>query len=107
MKQERLEQLQKLLEGSPNDSFLLYAIAKEYEGLERTEEALQKFQELTELHPDYVGTYYHYAKLLEEQDDLEEALSVYEKGMLIAKKIGDQHALSELSNAKTNLELEL
>ena len=52
MNQQRLEQLQNLLEGSPNDSFLLYAIAKEYEGLERVAEALQKYQELIELHPD-------------------------------------------------------
>lgn len=107
MNQERLEQLQNLLESSPNDSFLLYAIAKEYEGLERVTEALQKYQELTELHPDYVGTYYHYAKLLEKEEETDKALSIYEKGMLIARKIGDQHALGELSNAKMNLELEL
>lgn len=107
MNQERLKQLQNLLENSPNDSFLLYAIAKEYEGLEQVAEALQKFQELTELHPDYVGTYYHYAKLLEKEEETEKALTIYEKGILVAKKIGDQHALGELSNAKINLELEL
>ena len=107
MNQERLEQLQNLLQSSPNDSFLLYAIAKEYEGLERVTEALQKYQELTELHPDYVGTYYHYAKLLEKEEETDKALSISEKGMLIARKIGDQHALGELSNAKMNLELEL
>lgn len=107
MSQERLKQLQNLLEDSPNDSFLLYAIAKELENLERTNEALQGYQQLTELHPDYVGTYYHYAKLLEEQEDMDKALAVYDKGMLIARKLGDQHAFGELSNAKTNLELEL
>ncbi len=107
MNQQRLEQLQNMLENSPNDSFLLYAIAKEYEGLEQVSEALQKYQELTEIHPDYVGTYYHYAKLLEQEEETEKALAIYEKGMLIAKKIGDHHALGELSNARMNLELEL
>lgn len=107
MSQERLKQLQNLLESSPNDSFLLYAIAKEFESLERIDEALQGYRQLTELHPEYVGTYYHYAKLLEEQEETDKALAIYEKGMSIARKVGDQHAFGELSNAKTNLELEL
>lgn len=107
MNQERLKQLQNLLESSPNDSFLLYAIAKEYENLKRTEEALQGYRQLTELHPDYVGTYYHYAKLLEEEEEFTAALEVYQSGMAVARQQGDLHALGELSNAKTNLELEL
>jgi len=107
MNQERLVQLQNLLESSPNDSFLLYAIAKELEGLKRTEEALQGYQQLTELHPNYVGTYYHYAKLLEEEEEFTAALDVYQAGIAVARQQGDLHALGELSNAKTNLELEL
>ncbi len=107
MNSPRLQQLKGLLEDSPNDPFLLYAIAKEYEGLGSVEEALRQYKALTDLHPDYVGTYYHYAKLLEKQEETEEALSIYEKGMFVARKIGDTHALGELSNAKMNLELEL
>ena len=107
MSQERLKQLQNLLESSPNDSFLLYAIAKEFENLERTEEALQGYKQLTELHPNYVGTYYHYAKLLEEEEEFTAALDVYQAGIAVARQEGDLHAVGELSNAKTNLELEL
>lgn len=104
---QRLQQLQDLLEDSPNDPFLLYAIAKEFESLERTKEALQGYKQLTELHPNYVGTYYHYAKLLEKEEEFTAALDVYQAGMAIARQQGDLHALGELSNAKTNLELEL
>lgn len=104
---QRLQQLQSLLENSPNDPFLWYALAKEYEKLERTEEALAQYQALTEQHPEYVGTYYHYAKLLEEEEQFATALAIYRAGMAVARQQGDLHALGELSNAKTNLELEL
>ena len=107
MSQQRLQQLQDLLKNSPNDPFLLYAIAKEYEKLERTEEALTQYRALTQQHPNYVGTYYHYAKLLEEQEQFTTALAIYQTGIEVAREQGDLHALGELSNAKTNLELEL
>lgn len=57
--------------------------------------------------PDYVGTYYHLGKLYEEIEEGEKALEIYQKGIEIAKKIKDQHALSELMGAKMNLEMEL
>lgn len=107
MKTERLKQLNSLLDSSPNDPFLLYAIAKEYEGMGDEAKATASYANLCTHHPDYVGTYYHYAKLLEKQENYEKALSIYSKGMQVAKKIGDQHAHGELANAKLNLEYEL
>lgn len=107
MKTERLKQLNSLLEASPNDPFLLYAIAKEYEGLGDMTTAAASYLNLCTHHPEYVGTYYHYAKLLEKQENYEEALRIYSTGMLVAKKVGDQHAHGELANAKLNLEYEL
>ena len=107
MKTERLKQLNSLLDTSPNDPFLLYAIAKEHEGIGDEANAMASYANLCTHHPDYVGTYYHYAKLLEKQEKYEEALSIYGKGMQVAKKIGDQHAHGELAYAKLNLEYEL
>ncbi len=106
MQQNRLQQLLNLLEASPNDSFLTFAIAKEYEKSGDDPSALTWYQKLKQTNPDYVGCYYHLAKLLERQEQFEEALEVYQTGMTTAKKLGDQHAFSELSNAKLNLELE-
>lgn len=107
MKTERLNQLNSLLDSSPNDPFLLYAIAKEHEGMGDVASAMASYANLYTHHPDYVGAYYHYAKLLEKQEKYEEALGIYSKGMQVAKKIGDQHAHGELANAKLNLEYEL
>lgn len=103
MTQNRLQTLLNFLEANPNDAFILFALAKEYEKLQQPQEALTYFQRLEKEHPDYVGTYYHLGKLLEQLDQPEKAFATYKTGMAIAKKQGDQHALSELAGAKLNL----
>jgi tetratricopeptide (TPR) repeat protein len=103
MKSKRLEQLFNFLQGSPNDSFILFAIAKEYEKLDDKKEALNYYLKLTENDPDYVGTYYHLGKLYEQLDEIPTAFNTYKKGMQIAKKQSDQHAFSELAGAKMEL----
>lgn len=107
MTNSRLAKLMDFLKESPDDSFILFAIAKEYEKLGTTKEALEYYEKLTIIDPDYVGTYYHLGKLREEKEEAEAALTIYQKGIDIAKKIKDQHALSELMGAKMNLEMEL
>lgn len=101
----RLSQLQAMLSESPNDSFLLFAIAKEYENMQDQEQALQHYLQLVENDPAYVGTYYHLAKLYEKIENPEKALEAYAQGMEVARRAHDQHALSELSTAKLNLEM--
>ena len=103
MASPRLEQLKNFLESSPNDSFILFAIAKEYEGLGMEEEALSYYLKLTDIDPNYVGTYYHLGKLYERQEQFAIAFKTYKTGMVVAQKAGDQHALSELAGAKLNL----
>jgi len=103
MSNTRLEQLLSFLEGSPKDAFIHFAIAKEYENLDNLDKALSYYQHLEQNNPDYVGTYYHLGKLYEKQEKINEAFSTYKKGMSIAKKLGDQHALSELAGAKLAL----
>lgn len=106
MHNSRLDQLLKFYNEDQSDPFILFALAKEYENLKETSKALEHFKLLEEQHPDYVGTYYHLAKLYEELDDVDAALSIYQKGIEIAESRKDHHALSELKNAKLNLELE-
>ena len=47
--------------------------------------------------------YYHLGKLLERVGQFENAIETYEKGMLEAKKAGDQHAYYELMGARDEL----
>jgi len=103
---QRLEKLQTLLEDDPNDSFLLFALAKEFESLEEYEQAIKTLEKLRESDEKYVGLYYHLAKLYQETDQLKAAQNMYEIGVEKCREVGDQHALSELLNAKQNFEIE-
>ncbi len=100
---DRLQQLQDFLEASPEDSFILFAIAKEYEKLQNNDKALEYYLQLKKSDPNYVGLYYHLGKLYESKGNIDTAVSVYKNGMDVAKQQGDQHALSELAGAKLNL----
>ena len=100
---KRLDQLLSMLKNSA-DAFLLFAVAKEYEKANDTENAFSYYLKLTNEHPDYVGTYYHLGKLYEKKENFESANKVYEAGIKTARAQGDNHALSELAAAKMNLE---
>lgn len=103
----RLDQIKSLLDQNPTDSFLQFALAKEYEKLGMLQAALETYEKLLSYNPQYVGTYYHLGKLYELLDRNSDALKTFEAGMEIAKNQKDLHALSELQNVKTNLELDL
>lgn len=99
MQNPRLVKLFEFLESDPNDSFLLYAVATEYNVQNDTDNALKYYLQLTEKHPDYVGTYYHLGKLYEKLGQKEKAIPVYQRGIESARKKRDMHALSELQGA--------
>jgi tetratricopeptide (TPR) repeat protein len=99
----RLDQLIQMQQGTPDDAFLLFAIAKEYEKLGQAEMALQWYLDLIQKDPDYVGTYYHLGKLYEQLEQPTQAFQTYAGGMAVARKQNDQHSLSELKGAQLNL----
>lgn len=92
-----------MLAESPQDAFILFAIAKEYEGMGDDVAAMEHFQKLKEHEPGYVGLYYHLGKLRERMGDVAGAFHIYKEGMRIARNAGDQHSLNELAAAKLNL----
>ncbi|WMX16728.1 tetratricopeptide repeat protein [Aureispira sp. CCB-E] len=103
MNSQRLEQLMGFLKASPKEPFLLFAIAKEYEGLNDQDNALKYYLELEHHAPDYIGTYYHLGKLYEQLGQDAKAFFTYKKGMQKAREAGDTHSLSELAGAKLEL----
>jgi len=94
----RLQQLLAFYADDPTDAFTIYALATEYRALE-PERAWEYYQKLLTEHPDYVGTYYHAGKLLEHFDKKSEAEKVYQTGLVVARRAGQQHAASELRQA--------
>lgn len=104
---ERIPQLLAYLKDNPTDAFLQYALALEYIKSGDKETGKQYFEQLVEMHPDYVGTYYHLAKLYISMQMPEAAEQCYTKGIAVAQRLQDQHALAELQNAALNFRLGL
>ncbi|MCI5082789.1 MAG: tetratricopeptide repeat protein [Saprospiraceae bacterium] len=103
MSSSRLDQLLQMQKESPDDSFIIFALAKEYEKLGNYDKALEFFLHLRENAPEYIGTYYHLGKLYESQQEADKAFQTYKDGIEIARKIGDHHAMGELAGAKLAL----
>jgi Tfp pilus assembly protein PilF len=100
---DRIEQLKQFIAASPADSFLRHALALEYVKIGSLEDAKQQFETLLAADPQYVGSYYHLGKLLERLQHTDQAIAIYEKGMEVAKQVGDRHAYSELQVAHEDL----
>jgi Tfp pilus assembly protein PilF len=100
---ERIEKLKAFLVQNPADSFVQHALALEYVKLNDDAAAKAQWEALLQREEDYVGSYYHLAKLLERQGQSEAAIATYEKGMQVAKKVGDNHAYNELQAAYEDL----
>ena len=96
--------LQDMMSEDPTDPFILYAIAKEWEKIDE-QKAIEHYLVLKTNHPEYVGMYLHLGKLYEEAENFVDARMIYDEGILIAKKLADFHSLSELSSARTNLDI--
>ena len=96
---DRIEKIREMMAANPKDSFLCHALALEYIKLGNDNNARKLFESILENEPGYIGSYYHLAKLLERIGETDAAIKVYEKGMEEAKKVGDNHSLSELRSA--------
>ena len=93
----RLPQLQQLLEKSPNDTFLLYAIAMEHKKMGDTRDSLAYFDKVIHVDSGYISAYHQKGLLLESAGDAEGAKAAYHQGMEAAQKKGDLHARDEIA----------
>ncbi len=99
MQSTRLTKLLEFFAAEPNDPFLLYALATEYNSLNDAEKAFEYYHKLIDEHPDYVGTYYHLGKLYEKESQTDKAVDIYKRGLVAARAKNDNHAFSELQGA--------
>ena len=99
-----IDMLLKMYEESPDDTFVLFALAKEHQSLEKFDLALEYFDKLLSADKNYVGAYYHLGKLYESKQEIDKAISTYKEGIQIASMAGDNHAKSELAGALMNID---
>ena len=93
-----------MLEKEPADSFLNYALAIEYSAINEIHEAIRIITGVLQRDANYLGAYYQLGKLYEQTKEIKEAISIYKKGIDIAKQQQNNKALGELSQALMILE---
>ncbi|MDF2438774.1 MAG: tetratricopeptide repeat protein [Bacteroidota bacterium] len=100
----RLEELLKMLQESPHDSFLNYALALEFAKLGNIDTAIDALEGIIARDENYLGSYYQLGKFYEQSLQTEKAVSTYKKGIEIAKKQNNKKTLAELNEALLMLE---
>ncbi len=93
----RREKLQQMLQDSPNDTFLLYGMAMENASSEEWEAALSSFDRVLAVDPDYVAAYFQKGQILARLDRIDDARSVLTDGIDVGRKVGDDHAVGEMT----------
>jgi Tfp pilus assembly protein PilF len=104
MKDSRLEQLKKMLETEPNDSFLNYALALEYAKANNLNKAIQLIEEIIARDKNYLGAYYELGKYYELSGQPEMAIDIYKRGISVALEQKNRKAQLELNEALLLLE---
>lgn len=104
MNEDRLHQLQAMLQKSPNDTFLLYGLAMEYKKMEQPKNALEYLQRVIEVDPLYCYAYFQQGQVHENLDETQAARRAYQQGIDAATRKGDTHARQELEGALSMLE---
>ncbi|MEW4489308.1 hypothetical protein AB1L42_14595 [Thalassoglobus sp. JC818] len=99
----RLKKIEEMLQDSPDDLFLNYAYAMELAKESEIEEAQRTFAKVRGINPDYVPAYFQEAQMLAAEDQTGEARTLLQNGIEVAKKIGDSHALGEMTEFLENL----
>jgi tetratricopeptide (TPR) repeat protein len=95
----RIEPLKALIAQDPGNSRYRFMLAMEYRNAGDAEAAVAALEKLSGVAPDYVSAYFQAGQICEEAGDLEKARAFYQSGVECARRIGDQHALSEIQEA--------
>lgn len=96
---DRIEQLRKFIQASPKEPFPRYALAMELKGKGDAAGAAAELQQLLERAPDYLAAYLQLGMLLQTLSRPDQAREVFAQGQQLARKKGDAHTLSELTQA--------
>lgn len=93
----RREKLQQMLQENPDDAFLLYGLAMEEQSVEDWDSALAGFDRVLSVDPDYVAAYFQKGQILARLDRIEEARRALEAGIDVGRRVGDAHAVGEMT----------
>ena len=99
----RREKIEAMLAAEPQDQFLRYSLACEYDNEERHDESLALFRGLTQDQPPHVPSFLRGAQLLVKLDRIAEARATLREGIEIARQQGESHAAGEMGELLASL----
>lgn len=88
-----------MLAQDPKNSFARYGLAMEHVKSGQLEEAVGQFRDLIASDPNYAAAYFHAGQTMEKLGRVEEARAMYESGIEVTSRTGDDHTRSELQAA--------
>ena len=104
MAASRIDALRNMLAQNPNNSFARYGLAMEYRNRGELAQAVGELRVLIAADPDYSAAYFHGGQMLERLEEIEEARQWYRRGIEVASRKGERHALDELNAALDRLQ---
>jgi thioredoxin-like negative regulator of GroEL len=96
---DRIEQLRKFIAASPDDPFPRYALALELKGKGDAGTAASELKQLLQRKPDYLAAYLQLGMVLQTLERPDEARDALVRGQDVARRQGNTHTLSELTQA--------
>lgn len=99
----RREKLEEMLAAEPNDSFLHYALANEYENEGRFEESLDYFARLRGGPSPHIPSFLRSAQVLVRLQRIDEARAVLREGIDLARAAGASHPAAEMGELLVSL----
>ncbi len=93
----RREKIEAMLASEPDDTFLRYSLAMEYDKEERHAESLAAFEELMQATPPYVPAFFMAAQQQARLNAVDQARNFLRTGIEEARHQGDSHAAAEMS----------
>jgi predicted Zn-dependent protease len=99
----RRQQIEAMLADDPNDPFLRYSLAMELQKEREHERSIELLQQLMADDPPYGAAFFMAAKQLVGLGRIDEARAALRDGIDLARRRGDHHAASEMSEYLTTL----
>jgi hypothetical protein len=99
----RREKIEAMLKAEPDDQFLRYSLAVEYDNEERTDESLTLFRGLMADNPPHVHSFFRGAQLLVKLEQIADARAMLREGIEVARQQGELHAAGEMGELLASL----
>lgn len=102
MSTSRIEMLEKFMKEDATDPFPVYALALEYQQVDKLK-AQHLFETLLTRFPDYLPTYYMAGNFFLDENETIKAEEIFRQGLQLAQQQQNKTALREIRSALDNL----